>query len=131
MYAYKEGVVALFDVKSGYKLVTLNQHIKIGDELITSQIIDSTGESKQTYVLGKVYAYTYNEVIKSINWPYTYELTKPWAFYNLLLECREDISNELSYDEKIIDENILQFYYEEGTINMKILYTLYEDITHP
>ena len=131
LYAYKEGVIASFDVKSGYKLVNLEQHIQIGDELITSYITDSTGITKQTYVVGKVYAYTYNEINKCIKWPYNYDLTKPWAFYNILLLCRDEISHELSYDEKIIDENILQFYYEEGTINMKILYTLYEDITHP
>lgn len=131
LIAYKDGVIAAFDVKSGYKLVSLDDYVVAGEELITSKFIDTSGKEQQTFVLGKVYAYTYTEITKSIHWPYNFDLTKPWAFFNLLFECRNEIANELSYDEMIIDENILQFSFEEGTINMKILYTLYEDITHP
>lgn len=131
LYSYKEGVIAAFDVKSGNKLVELNDYVKVGDELVSGSFLDSSGNLQNTYVLGKVYAYTYNEVEMEMVWPYDIELTKGWAFYNLLYKFRQIIGVELSYDEMIVEENILHFSSSEGTIKMKILYTLYEDITHP
>ncbi|MBR3694586.1 MAG: sporulation protein YqfD [Erysipelotrichales bacterium] len=127
--ATKDAVIAYFEVESGKKLVKMDQYVNKGDILVTSEVVDSKGEIKHTYVRGKVYGYT--QYYKEVNIPveYTEEYMKPLAFLKALLTLRNEISKEITPGEYIQSENILQFSLTQGTIVMKIQYTLYEDIT--
>ena len=131
LVARKEAVVAYFEVLSGKKLVKVNDYVKVGDELVSSKIIDSFGKEKQIYVKGRVFGKTMYVLEEELLWPYDFEITKPFAYYRLLFSVRNIISKELDEDEEILTENILQFSQLEGTIKMKVQYTLYEDITRP
>ena len=52
-------------------------------------------------------------------------------FVWFLMDCHSQIAQELSKDEKIVTENILQFNKEGSKITLRVLYTCLEDITHP
>lgn len=129
--ARKEAVVAYFEVLSGRKLVRINDYVKEGDVLVSPTFLDSFGKEKKTFVKGRVFGNTLYVLEKELVWPYEFELTKPFAFFRLLFSIRGDIAKELGEAERILTENILQFSYQEGTIIMKVQYTLYEDITRP
>lgn len=131
LVARKEAVVTYFDVLSGRKLVGINDYVKSGDILVSPTFLDSFGKEKKTFVKGKVYGNTLCIIEKDLVWPYEFEATKPIAFFRLLFSIRGEIAQELGEDERILSENILQFSEQEGTIMMKVQYTLYEDITRP
>lgn len=129
LVASKDAVIAYFEVESGKKLVKIDQYVNKGDILVTSEVIDSNGNVRHTYVRGKVYGYTqyYKEV--NITVEHIEEYMKPLAFLKALLTLRNEIAKEIDQGEHIVTENILHFSLVKGTIVMKIQYTLYEDIT--
>lgn len=127
----KEAIVAYFEVESGRKLVKINDYVKIGDVLVTPDIIDAFGNTKKTYVKGVIFGYTMYTLEAELEWPYQDDISKPFAYYRLLFHLRNEISNELTKNERIESENILHFSQQEGKIKMNIQYTLYEDITKP
>ncbi len=131
LIAYKSGVIAKFDVKRGVKMVKEFDFVNVGDVLITSDLLDSKNEIETTYVEGAVYAYTQTIIEAKIKENALTSFHKSFAFFQLLFDCRLQISKELQEDESIETENILLFASEQGTIKMKIQYTLFENITHP
>lgn len=131
LIAYKSGVIARFDVKRGVKVVKEFDFVKEGDILVTSDLLDSKNEVETTYVEGAVYAYTQTVIEAQMKENRLTAFHKSFAFFQLLFDCRLQISKELQEDETIETENILQFEREQGTIKMKIQYTLFENITHP
>ena len=58
-------------------------------------------------------------------------IPKPVQFFRLLLNAREQVSKDFLKDDRIENENILQFEEKAGTIRMKIHYTIYRDISSP
>lgn len=131
LVARKEAVIAYFDVESGKKIVKVNDYVKVGDILVTSDLVDSLGKPKRTFVKGKVFGYTFVELEANLRWPYGFEESKPLAYFRILFHIRGKIAQQLSKEEHIESENILHFSHTKGTIRMKIQYTLYEDITKP
>lgn len=128
LIAQKDGVIASFDLQHGSKQVAINDFVHKGDVLVSNVLIDSFQKNKEVYVKGKVYAYTWKDV--HVEMPED-DLPEAIHFYQLLFEARREASKDLSKDERIEKENILQFQNNTGTISMDIHYTLYEDITTP
>ena len=50
-------------------------------------------------------------------------------FLRLLMNARRQIETEISEDEQVLKENILQVLSNEGKIRMPVHYTCLEDIT--
>lgn len=128
LVAQKDGVIAKFDLQHGNKNCQLNDYVKAGDVLVRNILTDSMNVDEEIFVKGKVYAYTWEEVEVSME---ANELPEAFQFFQLLFEARRQVSKELKSDEKIYKENILQFSNNMGKINMKVHYTLFEDITTP
>lgn len=128
LIAQKDGVIASFDLQHGSKQVAINDFVHKGDVLVSNVLIDSFQKNKEVYVKGKVYAYTWKDVHVEMAED---DLPEAIHFYQLLFEARREASKDLSKDERIEKENILQFQNNTGTISMDIHYTLYEDITTP
>lgn len=126
LYASKDGIIAYFEIEHGEKAVQIHDVVKKGDLLVKNQLNDSFNQPHPLLVKGKVYAYTWHdfEVIMKQN-----QLPKAVVFYQLLFKARNQISKEISDGEKIVSENILHFTSNKDTINMKLHYTLLEDIS--
>jgi hypothetical protein len=77
-------------------------------------------------VSGKVYGMTWTTVYSEID--ADREITV-FDFLRLLYGCRSQIETEISEDEKVLKENILQVASSEGKIRISVLYTCIEDIT--
>ena len=122
----KHAVVVKFDVLHGNPCVKLNQVVHPGDALVQSYLIDSKGQSVSLAVSGKVYGVTWTTVHSEID--AEREVTV-FDFLRLLYECRRQIETEISEDEKVLKENILQVTSSEGKIRISVLYTCIEDIT--
>ena len=122
----KHAVVVKFDVLRGNPCVKLNQVVHPGDALVQSYLIDSKGQSVSLAVSGKVYGMTWTTVYSEIDAECDVTV---FDFLRLLYECRRQIETEISEDEKVLKENILQVTSSEGKIRISVLYTCIEDIT--
>lgn len=131
LIAYQSGIIARFELKRGVKVVKEFDFVKPGDILVTSEIVATDNEIHHTYVEGKVYAYTQHIVTASMKPNGLSKLHPAFGFFQMLFDCRRQIAQKLQEDESIVNENILLFENKAGRINMKIHYTLLEDITHP
>lgn len=126
LIAQKDGVIEHFELQHGNKMVQINDFVHKGDVLVSNVLVDSKNANQQVYVKGRVFAYTWKDV--HVEMPKS-DLPKAFQFYQLLFEARREASKELTKDETIHKENILQFQDNTGTISMDIHYTLIEDIT--
>lgn len=128
LIAKKDGVIAYFDVQHGYKTVLPNQLVTKGDVLVSNVLLDSKNKTEELYVKGRVFAYTFAKVEVSLD---SGSVKNPFTFYSCLLKARDEVSNTFKEDDKIKEENILQFYEDVGKIKMVVQYQLLEDITTP
>ncbi|MBQ7890349.1 MAG: sporulation protein YqfD [Erysipelotrichaceae bacterium] len=122
----KHAIVERFELLHGYKCVQKNQRVKPGDTLVQSYLVDSRGNMQSLYVSGKVYGITWytvsSELIKGTE-------IEVLDFMRLLMDCRRQIEKEISEDEEVLKENILQVVSNEGKIKLTVHYTCLEDIT--
>ena len=128
MIAQEDGVIRYFSLKHGEKVVHVNDFVKKGDVLVKNYLITSHGQPSQLYVEGVVYADTFQKVTVRMK---TDRMPKALQFFRLLLRARTEVSKDFLEDDRIIDENILHFEKEQGTITMVVLYTCYKDISTP
>lgn len=122
-YASKEGIICRFEVEKGNIIPTLNQYVKKGELLIDDYVYLN---EKPLYIggYGKVFAYTWKLVEVSINTK-TNEVD---TYINLIDKARNHIHNNLDEDGLIYSESILSFNYTNLISNIKIHYTLIENI---
>ena len=128
LIAQKDGVIASFDLQHGEKQVQVNDVVKKGDVLVSNILVDSMNNPEEIYVKGRVFAYTWEDFTVSMN---DNGMVEGIQFYQLLFKARRIVSEKLGEDERIVSENILQFYKNDDTINMDLHYTLLEDISSP
>lgn len=126
LIAKKDGVIAYFECDEGFKIKKVNEVVKKGDIIVDNVIIDSSGKSKKINVNGKVFAYTWEKVVMSIE---DNKIPSAINYFQMILQARSDITSTMSKEEKIHKENVLQFTKNKGKIRLVILYTLLEDIT--
>ena len=128
LIAQKDGVIERFDIQHGNKMYKVNDFVHKGDVLVSNSLQDSKGEMEDIYVGGRVFAYVWQDVTLSV--PKSKE-PAAFQFFELLLEARRNVSKDFHEDDRIYNENILQFYEDMGKINMVVHYTLIQDITTP
>jgi len=118
-----DAVIAKIDIVSGNVLVELGQYVSKGELLVSNEIIDTSNHSSFVPVEGKIYGYVYH----------TYEANmkgtlNPDTFTNLYQKILNLVKNEINDDGIIIEENVLQYQQKEGTIILRIQFTLYQNI---
>ncbi|MBQ7892163.1 MAG: sporulation protein YqfD [Erysipelotrichaceae bacterium] len=128
LYATKDAVIALFDVQHGHKVVNIHDFVYEGSTLVEGYMLDSYGQIKDLYVKGKVYGYTWYTIESSVIHENTHDGV---LFFKLLFDCRNQVSQYITSNEKIVKETILKYTREEDKVLLKVHYTLLEDITIP
>lgn len=128
LIAKEDGVIARFEIAHGNKVKKVNDFVHAGDVLVSNVLEDSKGTSKEVFVDGKVYAYTWKDVVVSMD---NNKLPKSFQYFELLMEARRVVSQDFHKGDKIYKEKILQFSKDTVKIEMTIHYTLYKDITTP
>lgn len=128
IYATKDAVIAFFEVQHGHKVVKKNDFVYKGSTLVEGYMLDSYGQIKELYVKGRVYGYTWYTIESST---LSKNIHDGLIFFKLLFDCRNQISQYITSDEKIVKETILKYTREEDKILLKVHYTLLEDITIP
>ncbi|MEG2550213.1 MAG: sporulation protein, partial [Erysipelotrichaceae bacterium] len=98
------------------------------DVLVNNVLLDSMNKEEPLYVLGNVFAYSWQRVEVSMNQSH---LPKAFEFFQLLFLARNQVSKDFRANDKIHKENILQFSQDMGKIKMVVLYTTYLDISTP
>ncbi len=129
LIATKSGMIVRFDITHGEKKVEINQIVNEGDVLVDNVLLDSNNVEKNVYVEGHVWAKTWTTVESSIEMSTNLKILEPFHFTRLLMQCRAQIEKELSANEEIIKESVLQFDRIGSKIIMKVHYTCLEDIT--
>lgn len=129
LYATKSAIVSHFEVQHGNKLVKEHDFVQVGTLLVDSILLDSQEMTHELFVKGKVFGYTWYQIEASMSKEES--IHEGLSFFRLLMECRSQIGHYLDPGEKLIKETILQFQQNEGTIQLKVHYTLLEDITLP
>lgn len=122
----KHAIVKSFDLLHGYKTVNINQVVYPGDVLVQPYLIDSKGVYKPIFVSGKVMGVTWYTIVSELENSSEIEVLD---FLRLLMNARRQIETEISEDEQVLKENILQVLSNEGKIRMTVHYTCLEDIT--
>ena len=128
LYATKDAIIALFDVQHGRKVVNIHDFVYEGSTLVEGYMLDSYGQIKDLYVKGKVYGYTWYTIESSVIHENTHDGV---LFFKLLFDCRNQVSQYITCNEKIVKETILKYTREEDKVLLKVHYTLLEDITIP
>lgn len=128
LIAQQDGVIERFEVLHGNKLRKVNEFVHKGDVLV-SNVIDTHDQTKtELFVKGRVFAYTWKDVSVTME---DDGMPKSMQYFDMLLQARSEISEQMKKDDRIYHENILQFSKELGKIKMVIHYTLIQDITTP
>lgn len=127
LYALKDGMIARFDIKHGEKIAKVNQIVHKGDLLVANSLSDSKGSLQELDVEGRVYAYTWKDVVVYAK-P---QDIKAFSYFEMLMEARREVTKDFHKEDEIIAENVLQFTKELGKIKMVIHYTMLQDITSP
>lgn len=122
--ASKNGVIAYGSIEKGNYLCYTNQYVKKGDILIDDYLYIN---DKKIYVgaYGKVYAYTWSIIELKIN-SSGYEDSELYS--KLITDARYHIMIDFEENEKVVNEQILSFYNENGVGYLKVHYTLFENI---
>jgi len=123
-YAAKDGIVSYVDVKRGNCLIKHNDYIKKGDLLIDDHI---ALEDKSVYVggYGKVYAYTWTLFEMKIE---HYSLNEVDSFSYLIDKAHYQISKNFTDKEYIVDENVLNYNYDQTYAEIKVHFTTLENL---
>lgn len=128
LVARQDGVIQRFDISHGNKVVKVNQVVHKGDVLVSNEMQDSNGITRDLQVEGRVFAYTWKDITLTIK---DEGLPMFFVYFDLLMQARREVSTTFHKDDYIENENILHFLKEEGKIKMVIHYTLVQDITTP
>ena len=126
LYAQEDAMIAYFDIIDGKKVVNVNDLVKKGDLLVDDKLIDYNKQSHSITSSGVVYGYTMKEV--KIEQKVS-KMLLPFAFYQMLLQARNEVSKDFLVNDRICDENILHFSYELDTIKIYVQYRLLKDIS--
>lgn len=123
-YASKDGIVSYVDVKRGNCLIKHNDYIKKGDLLIDDHI---TLEDKSIYIggYGKIYAYTWTLFEMKIE---HYSLSEADSFSYLIDKAHYQVSKNFTDKEYIVDENVLNYYYDQTYAEIKVHFTTLENL---
>lgn len=123
-YAKKNGMIAYADIERGNFLYAPNQYVKEGSLLIDDYL---HLEDKSVYVgaFGKVYAHTWSTVELSI---VSSGMEESEAYASLTEKARFSLAKSFVDDEKIENEQILNFTYGDTKSSIRIHYTLLENI---
>ena len=124
LYATKDGMIRYFNVQSGVKQVKEYDYVRKGDLLVSDVVETSSGDLINVGTLGSVFASTFYVIDVKVEGDYVDEAT---MFSNMLDKAKRKISENLSKDEKIEIERVLDYSINEG--NMKVYYMLLEYIT--
>ena len=125
LIAKKTGVISHYDIKGGIKKVPINEIVYAGDVLVTNVIEDTSHKQHQIDVSGKVFAKTWQDVYVSKQAKH-----KPSAIdlFMMLLHARDKLDEDFEVDDQILKENILQFTYNNGKIDLHVHYELLQNI---
>lgn len=129
LIAKQDGVIQRFEIEHGNKVKQVNEFVHAGDVLVSNVLEDSAGGKKEVFVKGRVFAYTWKDV--TVSMPSNKGVPEAFAYFDLLLSARQEVSKDFHKDDRIHKENILQFQNDMGTIEMVVHYTLVQDITTP
>ncbi len=121
--ASDDAIVDRIEVSKGNVLVQKNQHVKKGDVLISNEIIATNDEVKLIETEGKIYGYIYKTYEARMDADDSAE-----GFALLHLKLLEAASKEIGEDGRIDKENVLHYEAKEGTISLKVQFTLYKNI---
>lgn len=123
-YAKKTGMIKYVDIERGNFLYSTNQYVKEGALLIDDYLY-LNNNSIYIGAYGKVYANTWSTVSLKID---SFGFEKAEAYAYLTNQARYNISKTFTSDEKIENESILNFIFNETFAEIKIHYTLLENI---
>lgn len=123
LIATQDGLVDRIEVEKGNVLVTHNQYVRKGEILVDNCLTTTSEEIRFIPVEGKVFAYTWK--IYEASMPKTDQTD---AFSELRLAILEQVQADLGVDDRIEQENVLQYATNEGKITLKIHFTLYQNI---
>ena len=128
LYATKSGIIKQIMVKTGVVEVSINQYVKQGDLLVNDTLIDTSNNSIFIGCEGQIYAYTW--YLYEVFYENSNNLSMDEIFIDLIDKTRSEVSKNIDgKDEYIEKENVLQFIQNTSKINLKLHYTLVEDIT--
>ena len=125
LYAQEDAMIAYFDLVDGKKVVNVHDLVKKGDLLVDDQLLDSQNQNHEIKSIGRVFGYQ----VKNIDLKYEANYIDPIAFYIMLLKARNEVSKDFLIDDQILEENILHFSNELGTIKMSVTYRILKDIS--
>lgn len=128
LIAQRDGLIQRFDIEHGNKVKKVNDFVHAGDVLVSNVITNTANENKETYVKGRVFAYTWSDIRVEMD---ANDLPRSFQYYDLLMEARREVSKDFKENDAIDKENILQFSSDMGKIEMMVHYTLIRDITTP
>lgn len=123
LVASDDAIVDKIDVSKGNVLVQAKQHVKKGDILVSNEILATNDETKLIETEGKVYGYIYKTYEASMKASDSAE-----GFALLHLKLLEKAWQEIQEDGRIDKENVLHYEAKEGTISLKVQFTLYKNI---
>ena len=126
MYATKDGLVRSFSVQSGVKQVKENDYVRKGDLLVSDVVETSDGNLINVGTLGSVFANTFYIIDVKIEHDCEDEAV---VFSKMLDKAKLKISGQLSKEEKIEIERVLNYSINDKEGRMKVYYMLLEDIT--
>ena len=129
LYATKDGVIHSFDIKNGEKMVKVNDYVKKGDLLVKDVVTTDQNEDVYVGTYGSVYAYTWYTVDATYTLKDNEAYDEVDVFSTLLIESRAEVGKEITENESIEKENVIQFKKEGKIITMKVHFTCIEDIT--
>ena len=91
----------------------------------------TTDQNEDVYVgtYGSVYAYTWYTVDATYTLKDNEAYDEVDVFSTLLIESRAEVGKEITENESIEKENVIQFKKEGKIITMKVHFTCIEDIT--
>lgn len=123
MYASKDAIIDLIEISSGNVLVKESEYVYRG-QLLVDDCFYYKEDPICVGTSGKIYAYTYETVTVSV----FYLGDKEEQFAYLIDEARREVAIEFNDKERIVKENINDFYSYQNYVYLKVSYTLYENI---
>ena len=129
LYATKDGVIHSFDIKNGEKMVKVNDYVKKGDLLVKDVVTTDQNEDVYVGTYCSVYAYTWYTEDATYTLKDNEAYDEVDVFSTLLIESRAEVGKEITENESIEKENVIQFKKEGKIITMKVHFTCIEDIT--
>ena len=125
LIAKKAGIISHFDVEGGVKQVNINEIVNAGDVLVEANIEDTSHKQHHIDVSGKVFAKTWQDVY--VSKPSKHQ-PNAMDLFILLLHARNKLYEDFGLDDQILKENILQFTYNNGKIDLHVHYELLQNI---